>query len=371
MDKIKRFIDCYIPTETCNFRCHYCYIAQKRKYNNKLMKLTHDCETISKALSKERLGGTCMFNLCAGGETLLSSDVLPLTEALLKDGHYVMIVSNGSLTKRFEEIAKMPKELLNHLFIKFSFHYMELKKLNLLDKYVANVNLMKKNSVSYTIEITPSDELEPYIDEIKEFSMKNFGALPHITVGRKDTDDIPPLTDHDFEDYKKIWSQFDSDLFKFKSEIFGVKRKEFCYAGEWSAYLNIETGDLRQCYCSHIIDNIYKNIDKPIKFCPVGNNCREAHCYNGHAFLSFGDIPELDTPTYDKMRDRKCVDGSTWLNEDMRKFMQGKLVDSNKTYSKKEKEIINMKNKLISINSFIKKANNKIKRKIEDRAKNR
>jgi hypothetical protein len=277
-----------------------------------------------------------------------------------------MVVSNGSLTKRFEELVTLPKDLLKHLFIKFSFHYMELKRLNMMDKFVSNVNLMKENGVSYTIEITPSDELEPYIDEIKDFSIKTFGALPHITVGRKDTADIPPLTKRDFEEYKKIWGQFDSDLFKFKSEIFGTKRKEFCYAGEWSAYLNIETGDLRQCYCSHIVDNIYKNIDKPIRFCPVGNNCKEAHCYNGHAFLTFGDIPELDTPTYDKMRDRECVDGSHWLNDEMREFMSGKLVDSNKTYSEKEKKVINAKNKLIIAKSVAIKAKNKIKRKIED-----
>ncbi len=364
MEKIKRFIDCYIPTETCNFRCHYCYIAQKRKYNNRLMKLTHDCYTIARALSKERLGGTCLFNLCAGGETLLSDDVIPLVEALLKDGHYVMIVTNGSLTKKFEEISKLPKELISHLFFKFSFHYLELKRLKMLNRFVDNVNLMKSNGASFTIEITPSDELEPYIDEIKKFSINNFGALPHITVGRKDTGDIPPLTDHDFEEYKKIWGQFESELFSFKSEIFGIKRKEFCYAGEWSIYLNIESGDIRQCYCGAIIDNVYKNINKPIKFCPIGHNCKEPHCYNGHAFLTFGNIPDLETPTYDKMRDRKCSNGSSWLNNDMKVFMSSKLLDSNKIYNEKEKKYWDFKNKKILFSSFSKKVKNKIKRNL-------
>ena len=39
--QIKRFIDCYVSTETCNLRCKYCYIAQQRKYNNKLFKYPH------------------------------------------------------------------------------------------------------------------------------------------------------------------------------------------------------------------------------------------------------------------------------------------------------------------------------------------
>lgn len=359
MDKIKRFIDCYIPTETCNFRCHYCYIAQHRKFNNKLVKLQHEPKFIARALSKERLGGTCMINLCAGGETLLAEEVVELIKALLEEGHYLMVVTNGSLTKRFEQIAKFPKELLNHLFFKFSFHYMELLRLNMLEKFVDNVNMMKNSGASFTIEITPTDELEKYIDEIKKFSLEKFGALPHITIGRKDSEDIPPLTEHKFNEYLDIWKTFDSEMFEFKSTIFGKKRNEFCYAGEWSAYLNIETGALRQCYCGLEIDNIYENINKPIKFLPIGCNCTQPHCYNGHAFLTFGDIPELDTPTYDKLRDRACSDGTYWLKDDMKKFMQGKLKENNKEYDEDEKKKINrintMRKDLINMKKKMKK----------------
>lgn len=355
MEKMKKFIDCYIPTESCNLRCHYCYIAQHRKYNNKLMKLSKPVDVIAKSLSKERLGGTCMFNLCAGGETLLSSDVIPLVKLLLENGHYVMVVTNGTINKRFEEIATLPKDILKHLFIKFSFHYMELLRLKLLDNFVKNVNLMKESGVSFTIEITPSDELEEYIDDIISFSNANFGALPHITIGRKDSDDIPPLTEHKFEDYKNIWKVFQSEMFNFKSEIFGVKRNEFCYAGQWSAYLNIETGDLKQCYIGRKIDNIYRDIDKPINFCPIGNNCTMPHCYNGHAFLTFGNIPELNAPTYDKLRDRKCMNGTTWLTEDMKNFMQSKLCEQNELLDEKNKKIVNIKNRVYMMPSNLKK----------------
>lgn len=48
---------------------------------------------------------------------------------------------------------------------------------------------------SFTIEVTPSDELIPYIDEMKEVSLREFGALPHITVARDESKpDYPLLT---------------------------------------------------------------------------------------------------------------------------------------------------------------------------------
>ena len=364
MEKLKRFIDCYIPTETCNFRCHYCYIAQKRKFNNKLFKLTQEPEFIGKALSVKRMGGHCLINLCAGGETLLSNQIIDLIRILLEEGHYVMVVTNGSLKNRFEQIAKYPEELLNHLLFKFSFHYLELQRLGLLDTFADNVNLMKKSGASINVEITPSDELEPYIDEIKEYSIKKFGALPHITIGRKDIDDIPPLTDRTFEDYKKIWGQFESTMFSFKSTIFGVKRNEFCYAGDWSVYLNVETGEMKQCYCGRKICNIYENLEEPIKFCPIGNKCSLPHCYNGHSFLTLGDIPEMDSPTYSEIRNRKCDDGSMWLTKDMDKFISQKLCENNQVLSRKEQQKINMKNSIKDgpqqIKSVIKKV---IKRK--------
>ena len=360
--KMKRFLDCYIPTETCNFRCHYCYITQHRKFNNKIAKFNYSPEYIKKAFSKERLGGICLINLCAGGETLIAEEVIDIVRELLEEGHYIMIVTNGSLTKRFEKIANFPSDLLDHLFFKFSFHYLELCRLNLLDRFFENIKMMREAGASFTVEITPSDELEPYIEEIKKISMEKLGALPHITIGRKDSNDIPPLTNHDFKEYKKIWECFQSELFEFKYEIFGTKRKEFCNAGEWSAYINLVTGSIKQCYCGLEIGNIYKNIDKPIKFLPIGNNCTQPHCYNGHAFLALGNIPELNTPTYDKLRNRVDNKGNEWLSESMKKFMSCNLKEANKEYFNKEKKKINLKNKIRKPLDYMKKILIKMKK---------
>lgn len=341
LKRIKRFIDCYIPTETCNLRCHYCYIAQKHKFHNKLAHFSHSLDEIGKAFSVNRMGGICLINFCAGGETLLSDEVLPVVVQLINQGHYVMIVTNGTLKPRFEEISQLPENIKSHLFIKFSLHYLEMKRLNWLDRFAKNVLLMKNSKVSFTVEVTPSDELIPYIQELKEYCISRFGALCHLTIARDDrTGGIDVLSRLDFDSYKSVWQQFDSELFRFKSEIFYKKRPEFCYAGDWSIYVNLETGNINQCYCGKSIGNLF-DFSQPISFEAIGKKCSLPHCYNGHAFLSIGDIPEINSTTYDLTRNRQCLDGTEWLQPEMKVIMHSRLQESNKEYSAYKKWRIN------------------------------
>ncbi|MDD6795968.1 MAG: radical SAM protein [Clostridiaceae bacterium] len=361
MDKIKRYLECYIPTETCNLRCHYCYIALLERFNNKIAHFTNPPSVIRQALSVERLGGTCLINLCAGGETLLSEEVIELIEELLKEGHYLTVVTNGTLSKRFDQIAKFKPELLERLFFKFSFHYLELKRINMMDEYFKNIMKMKDAGCSFTVEVTPSDELIPHIDDLKKISMDKLGALPHITIARDDrTKRIDVLTKYSFEEYKKIWGQFDSNLFEYKTTIFYKKRKEFCYAGEWSTYIDLVTGRMTQCYCESEIDNIFKDINKPLKFTPVGNKCKQPHCYNGHSFLALGDIPQLNAPTLADLRNRKCSNGDEWLNSKMKNFMSQKLVENNIEYSACEKIGNRLENTIIKGRNLSRKVINKV-----------
>lgn len=271
--------------------------------------------------------------MCAWGETLFEYQFIEILKELLEEGHYIWVVTNGSLNKSFEEIAKFPKILLYHLAFKFSFHYLELKRLNKLQEFVKNVKSMENLGVSFSIEITPYDELIQYIDEIKEFSLKNFGALPHITVAREDnTDNKKILTKLSKEQYDKIWSSFDSKMFSFKLSTFLVKRKEYCFAGKWSYFLNIGNGILKQCYSSYQEQNVFENIEKPIELKAIGKNCLDPHCVNGHAFLTCGTIPKLKTPYYYEMRNRVLPDGSEWLNPYMKEFLSHKLEENNNKF---------------------------------------
>jgi hypothetical protein len=328
------------------------------------LKFTSD--EVRKALSKERMGGTCLINFCGGGETLLPNKIVDYARVLLEEGHYVMIVTNGTVTKRFDEMAAFPPELLKRLFFKFSYHYMEFKEKNLLGKFFANVNKMHEVGASFTLEATPSDKLIPYIDEMKEVAIKNVGAICHVTVARDErvAGELPILTDMSREDYKKTWSVFNSRIFDYKMEIFGIKRKEFCYAGVWLLFVNLETGILSQCYKSHYCQNIFKDINKPIRFLPIGNNCCEEHCYNGHSFISFGIIPELKAPTYTEERNRVCTDSSEWLYPEMKSFMETKLYETNKEYTDWQKLKVNLEVKSRRMIKYPIQIVSKIKRKL-------
>lgn len=323
---IKRFIDCHVPTEVCNFRCPYCYIGQKRSLSGRADKVGRKPEEVRAALSMQRWGGTLFVNFCAGGETLLLEDILPIIRAVLEEGHVVQIVTNGSVSERFDEIAGIPKELLDRLFVKFSFHYTELKRLNLIEIFFTNVLKVKNAGASISLEITPGDEMVPYIDEMKKVSIEYLGALPHVTVARNEnTPGFEKLTNYTDEEYKEIWGQFESPMFDLKLRLLSEKREEFCYGGEWTFFLHLGTGDLKQCYRGAVIDNIYKDINEPIHFQPIGKGCPEKYCYNGHAWLTLGAIPGMDIPVYREIRDRKCQDGTYWLSATVRDAFSQKL----------------------------------------------
>ncbi len=333
--QLKRYIEIYVPVTTCTLHCHYCYIFHLGLFRNKLPEFKYSPDVVKRALSQERLGGTCLINMCAGGETLLHPQITQYIRVLLENGHYVSIVTNATVSKRFDELLQFPPELLSRLYFKFSYHYIELKKKNLFDLFFGNIRRMRDAGCSFTLELTPNDESIPLIDEIKQRAIDELGALCQVTIARDDVapgDDKPILTKLSKEEFYKTWSTFDSEMLNFKKTIFGVKRKEFCYAGDWSFYLNLGTGIMTQCYWGFKPQQIFENPDAPISFTPVGYHCAMPHCYNGHAFLTLGCIPELDTITYAQLRNRKCLDGSEWLKPNVKEFFSCKLKNANSEY---------------------------------------
>ena len=212
-------------------------------------------------------------------------------------------------------------------------HYLELKRIGMLDKFVDNVCLMRDSGCSYTIECTPTDELEPYIDELAAFCIKHFGAKCHLTIARDDlTNKKNVLSKKTFEEYCKVWNQFESNMFSFKKDIFLRKCKEFCYAGCWSLYVDLGTGMTKPCYGQMCNQNIFKEPNKEIIFEPVGHHCTQPYCYNGHAYLALGEIPELETPTYSEIRNRKCIDGTEWEQSELKEAFSTKLYTTNEIW---------------------------------------
>lgn len=337
---MKKILLFKIPMSICDFRCSYCYIAQRPVHFQGVQpEFRYTPEQVAEALSVKRLGGPCFMNFCAEGETLLTRNLNSYVKALVEQGHYAEVVTNLSITEALEKFLSWDRELLKRLEFKCSFHYQELKRKGWLERFADNVHKIWDAGASANIELAPSDELVPYIDEIKEFSMKNFGALPHLTILRNDrTDSIDYLTGMSDDEYAATWSQFGSDFWNFKRTIFGVRQKGFCYAGAWSAYIDLTTGEASGCYGHARLGNVFAHPEKPFPEKAVGH-CPSAHCYNGHAMLSMGLIPHLNNVHYGQLRDRQKADGGTWLQPGLRKFFDGKLEDSNDEYSAVRKAI--------------------------------
>ncbi len=335
MDKIKRFFECLIPITACNLRCSYCYVIQRENRKNKVANLKYTPEEIGKALTKKRLGGLCYFSICGAGETTMQPQLEDIVYNILKQGHYVNITTNGTLGKRIKAILTKNIKYVSHLHFSFSFHYLELKKYKLLDEFFKNINMVKDSGASILAQFNMCDEYIPYLEEMKKLCVENTGAMPQIAATRKEENSqlekIELLTKLSSEDYKKQGDSFKSPLFEFTMKNFNVKRNEFCYAGDWTGILDLSTGIMRRCYSSYIYQDIFKNPNEKINFIAIGKHCKSPFCMNSSHFMSLGVIPEIKTPTYAELRNRK---EAKWYSETMLKFLNSKLQESNEKYSK-------------------------------------
>lgn len=337
-NKINKLILLFIPSNICNLKCEYCFVSQVHDWERKDIGFKYSVEHIIKALSQKRLGGECFINLTSQGETLLYKDIVKLTYGLLEEGHSVEIITNCLISNRLNELLSLPESLLKNLFFKCSYHYNQIKNKTLEKIYWDNINKIKNSPCSFTVELMPHDEIIDEIPKICESCKKNVGALCHATVGRDDTDiNKGLLTSLPKEEYTKTWSVLKSPMFDLKMDLYGQKRKEFCYAGAWSLLVDISSGEASQCYGRPNTQNIFKNLKKPIKFRPVGHSCKQPFCFNGHAHIAWGIIPEYKSPTYFEVRNRKCSDGTNWVKGGCEELFKQKLIDNNKEYTKKQK----------------------------------
>lgn len=330
-DKIILFLDTVVPVTACNLQCNYCYLAQNQTCLDHSGAIYHSPAYIRYCLSRQRMGGTVFINFCGVGETLLCRELIPIAAALMEEGHYVQIVTNATVTGAINQIVNSGINL-SHLFLKCSFHYRQLKEKNLLTRFSENIAKLMDAGVSISIEITPEDELVPMIDEIKEYSLEHFGALPHISVARDEGyDDFRIYSKFSRSEYKEIWKQFESPMFSFKMQHMASQKGNRCMAGLWSGELNIATGDLQKCVGNTYICNIFENPEQKIPFEMVGTDCCMPYCFNNHVYLTFGLIPTIVTPTYLEMRDRITTDGRHWITDPIRNIFSQKL-DINNCY---------------------------------------
>ncbi len=348
---MKRFFECLIPVSVCNLKCPYCYIAQENRRSMQMAELKYSVERIVSGLTKERLGGECWFSLCGAGETLVQDETIDITDGLLNNGHFVNITTNGTLSNKIDLLLEKCQKNVKRLHLSFSLHYLELKRLNLLNAFFSNVRKARQSGASILVQINLCDDYISRIDEIKELCLKEVGAYPQVALTR-DESCVPmkifsKLSD---EEYFLKGEEFNSPLFRFTFKNFNVKRKEYCYAGDWSGVLNLATGVLQKCYAnSDGAQDIFEDVNSLIRFEAVGKNCLNNYCVNSSHFMSLGVIPSIKTPSYADLRNRAEAE---WYSDEMVTFLNRRLYADNRKYS--------FLKKLFLHNSFFRKVKIKL-----------
>lgn len=333
--RIHKFVELLVHgTTACNFHCEYCYVWRKKEFTYETETSEYTAREIRNALSQKKLGGPCHINACALGETLLSKDIVELAYELLEEGHYLSIITNGTITAKIDAILQFPQELLERMFFKLSFHYAELKRTNLMDCFWENVDKIKNSPCSYSLEITPCDTLIKDINNVKKMFIERAGsAMPHITFTRDgNKEGLDLLSELSLVEYKDTWKVFESDLFDLKCGLYKRRICENCYAGNWSYRVNVVNGNLQSCYQQELNGTIFEADQKTLPILTVGQGCRLDYCFNNHAFLAWGDAPEINCLSYLKVRDRMSNDSVHWVKDSYAAAMNQKLYDNNFAY---------------------------------------
>lgn len=353
MERIYRFINTNVPSVGCNLRCEYCYIKQHGDEENvlkidtekKLFK--YPVDHMIKALTIERMGGVCMFHLTGSGETMLCPDIMKIVKGMLNNGHYVGMTSNCTVNTVVEQLVNLPENERKRIFIKASFHYKALKQKGLLQVYTNNIKRFKDAGIAFTVEIVSSDYVLDDLDEIKKYSLEQFGALPHVLGGRDETTNGKYgvlETELDDDEFYKIYSSFESNLFEFQYSDFSKPLNNmFCYAGDYTGSLDLASGEFYSCTGGTKLTNFFENIEEPVIFLPVGRTCSFPFCFLGfflQVLVGVGRDEYEQKYTFDSFRDRQCSDGSTWLNPTIRELFSHRCSEWHDDLSDSQKEYI-------------------------------
>jgi len=237
------------------------------------------------------------------------------------------------------QLLSFPTKLLEHLFIKFSFHYLELKKQEQANRFFDYIEKAKASGVSFTVELIAAPSNVPHVDEIMGVCMERLGALCHVNEVRDEREeDFPRVEGININEHRQVWGQFASPLFEYRQKTWGKDRKKhFCYAGQWAFSLLLQDGTLRQCYKGYL-QNIFEDAEAPINFLAVGNHCPYSHCFNSHVWdCLIGAVPEISSPPYTELRNRVCTDGSEWLTQGYQDIYNTKISDRHTKYDEDRK----------------------------------
>lgn len=240
-------------TSVCNLNCDYCFNPSS-KFNLKPFQI--DIDNLIKTLNDTgqifRIGFT-------GGEPFLVPNFIDASKKI-SNKHYISINTNLTVN-RIEEFS-LEVDPNRILFIHASFHYEELKKRNLLDRFVANFHILKNHSFNIYAESVAHPELELSKDDIDKFCKGNDIELKYG----------PFIGEWNGKQYPESYSN--EQILKFnliKEELNKFKQYgNYCNAG-YNAAVVYPKGNIKSCFnLNENLGNIYGkiNFNKFTKTCP-------------------------------------------------------------------------------------------------------
>lgn len=231
-------------TRECNFNCEYCFYPRS---NITTKKNNPDFQAVLNFLKNEKFIYRIGFT---GGEPFLVPEFIDFAGDITKAGHYISVNSNLSTNNITEFIEKADHDKI--IFIHGSFHFKELEKRELTERFFRNAELFIQAGINLKCEAVSYPGYEYLCDKVMKLFNKrgiviNFAPYIGFYEGKWFPDSYTDEEKNIFE-----LNGYDIDMYEQKGEI--------CNAG-YSAAVADTDGDIRKCFNSGVkTGNLYKEV---------------------------------------------------------------------------------------------------------------
>ncbi len=227
-------------TKRCNLDCEYCF----GKITDTSVKV-HSIDIVKLISNLDKTGKTFRISFTGGEPTLVPNFIETCREVTAK--HYIAFNSNliSKNIKKFSEVIDKDRVLHIHA----SFHYDELLKKKLLNRFIENYNLLKSSGFNIYAEAVAHPMLKAKLNEIKDIAKKNSIDLTFAPFYGK----------FNKETYPESYSLEELELFRIsKNEISCFTQKgDLCNAG-YNVAVVFSNGNVYPCHqIKTKIGNIY------------------------------------------------------------------------------------------------------------------
>ncbi len=308
----------------CNFKCPHCYNESAERGYMSL-------EAFRRIIKELKHLG-CIYLTITGGEPLLHPNFEEIYKEAHEAGFIVSLFSNGYLIDNFLELLSKykPYEVDISLYGVDDKSYLMNAKIDKGSKVFANLDLLEKNGITFSLKTVVTRNLLPYLDQMKEI------AHAHNATFRSDA--YVYLSPIQVQRVERLTAKEISDLLLENEEYVELERKAF-------AERDISRG--KQLYnCRPGENNIFITWNEYVKMCPFGSiehsySIKEGKHSIQDARIFLKQLGQLRLPSNNKCNDckylttcRKCpercfvesgsyYDPTEWMCETARYIYEG------------------------------------------------